>query len=383
MLNAEELTSKAAFRALETYGILAIEVILAILIGFGLATIGLDGAAWILGGMVGGAMVFSLHRAFNQNPIQPNRQARKVGQLLVGLTIGLSLQHNNLHVLSSQLLIFLGLPVFLMLSGAAIGLIYAQIEKTDRLTGLLATTPGNIGVMASIAADYSKNTALVSIVQLMRFTTVILVIPLIANVAIAQTHTDTIAQIIRKIVIVSWQDLRLSVLVIAITLFAVYCGGKLKIPMAAFLCAIAVGLLLDIVPFTIPAFAQLDFQLPFSFNLIGQILLGVTIGEYWGINPKLSIATVIRTFIPVTLTLIAAFLAALLIQHLTGWDWLTCLLVTAPGGSPEMLWIALTLHQDPDIVTTAHVIRLLTINVSLPLFLTFASTINAEADSAN
>ncbi len=381
MFDFEPLKATVALQPLELYGIFAIEVILAALIGLGLTAIGLNGAAWILGGILAGAIVFSSYRALSHNSIQPNRNARKVGQTLIGLTIGLSLQPDNLDVLSAQLLIFLGLPGFLMLSGAAIGFIYSRLEKTDLLTGLLATTPGNIGVMASIAADYSKNTALVSLVQLMRFTTVILVMPIVANVAVTRSTHNAVSALIQKIVTVSWHDLRISGLVLGATLLAVYLGNKLNIPMAAFLCAIAVGLLLDVFPIVFPTLAQIDFQMPIVFSLIGQILLGVTIGEYWGMNPNLSSSTIARSLLPVVLTVITAFLAALLIQHLTRWNWLTCLLVTAPGGSPEMISIALTLHQDTDIVTAAHVIRLLAINLSLPLLLALAPTLDAKKPS--
>lgn len=377
MFNFEQLKGTTTLRRLEIYGILTIEVVLAILIGFGLTAIGLNGAAWILGGIAAGAIVFSSYRQLGDS-LQPNRNARKVGQLLVGLAIGLSLQQNNLDVLSGQLFVFLGLPLFLMLSGGAIGVLYARLEKLDLLTGLLATTPGNIGVMSSIAADYSKNTALVSLIQLLRFTTVIFVVPIIANVAVTRSTHNAIGAIVQKIVTVSWADLRWSCLIVAITALAVYGGNKIKIPMAAFLCAIAVGLLFDVVPLLFPVLAEIDFQLPIVFNLVGQILLGVTIGEYWGINPKLSVSTIIRALLPVVLMLLTGFLAALLIQRLTGWNWLTCLLVAAPGGSPEMIWIALTLHQDTDIVTAAHVIRLLIINLSLPLLLALAPRIAAK-----
>lgn len=377
MFNVDRLKTTGALQLREIYGILTLEVILAVLIGLGLTATGLDGAAWILGGIAAGAIAFSSYRMLGVDSLQPNRNARKAGQLLVGLTIGLSLQHNNLNILPGQFLIFLGLPLFLMLSGAAIGWIYSRLEKIDLLSGLLATTPGNIGVMASIAADYSKNTALVSLVQLMRFTTVIFVIPIIANAAVPRSTHNVLAAVIQKITAVSWFDLCIACLLVAITLAAVYLGNKLKIPMAAFLCAIAVGLLFDAFLLVFPV--SIDFQLPAFFNLIGQVLLGVTIGEYWGLNPKLGFATLIRSLLPVILMVITAFLAALLIQGLTGWDWLTCVLVTAPGGSPEMIWIALTLRQDTDVVTAAHVIRLLTINLSLPLLLALVPAIDTEA----
>lgn len=380
MFNSDQLKATAMVRSFERYLILTIEILLAVLIGFGLLLIGLNGVAWMLGGITAGAIVVASYQALSDASIKPNRNARKAGQLLIGLTIGLSLQQSNLSVLSSHLLIFLSLPVFLMLSGAGVGILYARLEKTDLLTGLLATTPGNIGIMASIAAEYTENTALVSLVQLMRFTTVIVAMPLIANVAFTGVTRYQLSTFLQKIVSVSWSDFYFSCLLLAITGLVVYVGNKLKVPMAAFLCAIAVGLLCDALPLLFPVLAQIDFQLPIAFNLIGQILLGITIGEYWGINPVLKLPVVIRSIIPVVLMGLAAVLAALLIARFTGWDWLTCLLVAAPGGSPEMIWIALTLQQDTEIVTAGHLVRLLTINLSLPLLLAVGSVLKPKND---
>jgi hypothetical protein len=372
VLNLQPITLQAVFRSFSIYGILSLELGLAVLVGLGLMSIGLNGAAWILAGIASGAFVFSSYRLLAYDPIRPNRNVRKVGQLIIGLSIGLSLQQSNLETVSSWWFILLGLPLFLMLAGIAIAFLYAPLEKIDRLTAVLATTPGNIGVMATVAADYSKNSALVTIVQLMRFTTVIFVMPLIANVALAGANHPTIPSFIHQVLTVSWHELKLSILIISAGLLVAYLSGKLRVPMAVFLSAIAVGLGFDLLPLVLTN-SPTDFQLPLFFNLLGQILLGITIGEYWGINPKLKLLTVVRAIVPVVLMLGAGLLAAGLIHQLTEWDWLTCLLVTAPGGSPEMIWIAIALNQDSDIITAGHVIRLLTINLSLPLVISIGS----------
>ena len=71
----------------------------------------------------------------------------------------------------------------------------------------------------------------------------------------------------------------------------------------------------------------------------------------------------------VGMTLIAGAIAAILAMQLTSWDWLTCLLVTAPGGSAEMILVSLALNHNVEIVTTGHLVRLIAINSSLPLWL--------------
>ncbi len=349
------------------YLVVVLELVAAVLMGLGLVSVGMGGAAWILGGIAAGALVVATLQPLIDQPLQPNRNARKIGQMIIGLAIGLSLHPDTLDRLTTQFALFIGLPLFLMAAGVAIGLLYSRLEQLDILSAILATTPGNIGVMVSIAADYSKSTALVSLVQLIRFTSVILIVPLVANVSMAHPIDVALSVLIQRLFAVSWQDLGISCFMITIAAIAVYLGGKARVPMAAFLCAIGVGLLFDLLPLALPTTTLIDFKLPPLFNLVGQMLLGITIGEYWGISPRLNLATVARSVVPVALMFVGSAIAAGLIKLFTAWNWLTCLLIAAPGGSPEMIWIALTLHQDTAIVTTGHIVRLLAINLSLPL----------------
>ncbi|MGG6268290.1 AbrB family transcriptional regulator [Leptolyngbya sp. AN03gr2] len=373
MPNVEQ--SKLQARSL----LVALEISLASLIGFGLLAIGLGSAAWILSGIAAGAIVYFGDRPFDPD-IQPNRNARKAGQLIVGLSIGLSLPIDRLANFASQSLILLGLPIFLMVAGGAIGVLYSRLEKIDLMSGLLATTPGNIGVMSSLAADYGNHIALVSLVQLMRFTTVIFSVPLIANVALPNS-THTVTTFVGQALNVPWQTYAKSSLMITIAVVIVHFATQLNIPLAAFFGAIAVGLGFEFLSILDDLF-HVDY--PIIFNVIGQILLGITIGEYWGINPRLKFVTVLRAIVPVGMMLIAGLIAAAIIHALTHLSWLSCLLMAAPGGSPEMIAIALTLQQDPEIITIAHIIRLLTINLSLPILLGFAAyqTAHQPSDSS-
>ncbi|WP_052128516.1 AbrB family transcriptional regulator [Neosynechococcus sphagnicola] len=137
--------------------VVSLELILSAVIGGGLVTLQIGSGAWILGGIAAGAIVFYLYRGWFNPQAKPHPNARKIGQMLVGLTVGCSLQHSDLTSLSAQFPIFIGLACFLLVSGVMIGSVYSRLAATDVLTGLLATVPGNIGVMASIAADYGKN----------------------------------------------------------------------------------------------------------------------------------------------------------------------------------------------------------------------------------
>jgi uncharacterized protein len=357
--------------------LLVIELGLAALIGMAFLLLGLSGGAWILGGIGAGAIAFWIHkRSYPQT--QANRNARKVGQMLVGLAVGFSLQHNDLLGLSTSMPLFLLLTILLLAGGGAIGYFYAQVEKTDLLTALLATTPGNLGVMGSIAADYQRNAALVSLVQLLRFTVITVLVPLVAHVSHSPNLQETL-----QLLIPSKAELTLGyglwlISILLCTRSAVQLGHRLKVPVAALLCAIAVGAAFNPILHILPLFPAIDFHLPPLLNLLGQLLLGITIGEFWAITPPLNWGTSARAIVPVILTLVAGLATAAIAKLLSPWDWITCLLIAAPGGSPEMIWLALTLDQNVEVVTAAHLLRLIAINLSLPLLVTFTAQVEQK-----
>ncbi|MDX2097126.1 MAG: AbrB family transcriptional regulator [Leptolyngbyaceae cyanobacterium bins.59] len=354
-------------------GLVVGELLLAVICGLGFVALGTGGGAWILGGIAAGTIGFSLYRAWFKVAIDPNRTARKLGQILIGLTVGFSIQHDSLSALSFQVPLLIGVAFFLLFNGSLIGYLYSRLEKTDLLTATLATIPGNVGVMASIAADYGRNTALVSLVQLLRFTSIIIVVPLVANVANPRDVGATIHSLITNLQSFSTTSLLMLSGVVGLAVLAALGGNRLKMPVANFICPIAVGILVSQVA-TFPAFSELaGLSIPLLLKVIGQILLGITIGEYWAMNPHLKQVTAFRAMIPVALTFLGGFTAAQLLHLVTQWDWLTCLLVAAPGGSPEMIWIALALNHNIEIVTASHVIRLLTINLSIPLLISLVT----------
>ena len=354
-------------------GFVALELVFAGLVGLCLVAMGADGSAWILGGIVAGAIAFMGYRAQVDDQAQPNRTARKIGQILVGLNVGFAIAHSHLATLTSSLPILIGLALFLLTGSLIVGFGYARLEKTKLLTGMLATTPGNLGVMASIAADYGSCPSLVSLVQLMRFTVVTSTIPLFARVSDVPAAHVNLPGLLSPLLHMDSTYLIWLMLVLAVGNLAANLGSKLKIPVPALLCPIAIGAVFNSLLSSVPFLPTIDFALPTVVNLIGQILLGITIGEYWGMNPKLDKGSIVRAIVPVSLTCLVGLLCAAIAMFVTSWDWLTCLLVTAPGGSPEMIWIALSLDQNVELVTIGHVIRLIAINLALPFMVSFAS----------
>jgi len=346
--------------------ILCLEVCLAISIGWLISKLNIGGIAWIFGGIISGIIILQSSRIFFDYSPKPNRSIRKIGLPLVGLSIGCSIAGDNLINVFSRLPVFLGLTILLLLSGTLIGYLYSRLTQVNLLTSLFATVPGGVGVMSAIAADYNRDVTIVSLAQIIRVTSVVLIIPLIARVSTGNLITSVKSTSIDYFIPLQLEQLGLLLLALLLTAIAVYGGLKLKIPTAHFFAAILVGIFFN------PALALLTIHIHFIpppiFNLLGQILLGITIGEYWGEKPNLQPKLIGYSFLSMTMNLTAGFIAAFVAMQFTGWDWITCMLVTAPGGAAEIILVSMALHHNVELVTAGHLIRLIAINSSLPLW---------------
>ncbi|MBD2185238.1 AbrB family transcriptional regulator [Aerosakkonema funiforme] len=348
--------------------IICLELIFALPVGLAFARFRIGGVAWIFGGIVAGGLVLTAYSILSKETPQPNQKIRKIGQALVGLVIGFTIAHANTAELYSKLPIFVFVVLFLMTSGSAIGYIYSRISNTNILTAMLATTPGGIGIMSSIAADYEKNAAQVALVQIIRVTTVVFLIPVLARI-FTDNSINTAVSVPN--LAFSFEPLHLSLLAssLALTFLSVRINSILKVPAPFFFGALIVGVTFNYAIGLFPLLANVDFTPPFLIRLIGQIFLGISIGEYWGSKPNLNKKTIAYALIPVIMTICVGFIAAGITKFLTPWDWLTCMLVTAPGGSAEMILVSLALGHHVEIVTAGHLVRLIVIHVSLPLWL--------------
>ncbi|MBW4684069.1 MAG: AbrB family transcriptional regulator [Komarekiella atlantica HA4396-MV6] len=361
--------------------ILFLEMLLALPLSLLLAKFYTGGIVWIFGGIAAGTLVLQGCRLFYQYSPKPNRTARKVGMAFVGLTVGSSI-HGNLTSVASGIPIFIFLTLFLLLCGGCIGYIYSRMSQTNLLTAMLATVPGGVGIMAAIAADYNRNVPLVALVQAIRVTTVVLTIPFIARTSVGNYWNPQTLPVQSALLNLDPSQLELLLLVLLITGLVVYLAILFKIPAGDFFGALLIGIGFNYLLNCLPFVGDIHFSPPPIINLLGQMLLGITIGEYWGDKPTFGKQTLGYALMSVAMTLAAGAIAAILAMQLTSWDWLTCLLVTAPGGSAEMILVSLALNHNVEIVTTGHLVRLIAINSSLPLWLFLFRRFDGQSELA-
>ena len=362
--------------------IVVLELLLAVPLGLAITKLSIGGVAWLFGGIASGALIYKAYQFFYGVAPKPNKKARQIGQTRVGLSIGFAIANSNLTAITSQLHVLILLTLFSLVTGTFIGYFYSQISKVNLFNAMLATAPGGVGIMSSIAADYGRNVSQVALVQSLRVTTVVLTIPFLARLLSGDSAGASVG-ISPSLFHIDIKGLPLLVLALAIALLGVRAATLLKIPAAPFFGALIVGIIFNPMLNTLPFVTDLDFTPPKLMNLIGQVLLGVAVGEHWGNQPYLSKKAVGYALIPVGLIIGAGLIAAAIAHQLTPWDWLTCILVTAPGGAPEMILVSLALDRNVEIVTAGHLVRLMGLNASLPAWIFLIDYLERRLSGAN
>lgn len=341
------------------------ELGVALALGVGLASLGLRGVSWMFAGIVAGVALPWLLHSWQGVAQRPLPQVRALGQMLVGVAVASTVSSTDWGALQRLIPGFLGLTFLTLSQCLGIGLLYARWSGTNRLAAILATMPGIAAVITSLAADYTREVSRVAVVQVLRLTTIILLVPFFARWVAGRPAVTPPSPWMTGLGEAHWASWGLLAGALAVGGLGAWGAQRLRWPAGAFVGALGGTLLWTWgLAWLRPA---VHWVCPPVVQMLGQVLLGTVIGEYWALEPVLEWSVLLQALIPVGLTVTAGLGTAWVAWVLTPWDWLTCWLVTVPGGATEMVLVALALDQDVDLVTAGHLLRLVVLNTAIPL----------------
>lgn len=136
-------------------------------------------------------------------------------------------------------------------------------------------------------------------------------------------------------------------------------GIKLKMPAGAFL-----GPILLVAAYQV-AFGTI-MEKPSWLRLGVQIVVGIVLGA--GITKSIfkNLRTLIKPIIVIcTILMCGGLLLAVLMKSLTGWDFITCVLSTAPGGQAEMALLSDSVGAHTGNVVALQLVRTQLVAVAL------------------
>lgn len=285
-------------------------------------------------------------------------------QVILGLFIGVRFTREAGEEFKNSVGIALLVGIWWITLPLGLGWLVSVFFDLDLPTAILGTVPGGIAEMSILALSLNANAALVALMQFFRVTSVLVGMPLI-SVRINRGFNGGSDIREKKILPVKGGGnrgggIRRTLLALVLAAVGGLTGTLLGFPAGGFVGAMV---------FTGIASASgwVISPLPIFFRNLGQLGLGALIGmnatpEVMGILGDMLLPTLAITLLMLSWGILLAFM----VRRFTGWNLMTCLIATCPGGITTLAPIADELGADPMKVSLLHLVRLFTIFLILP-----------------
>lgn len=283
-------------------------------------------------------------------------RARDLCFVVLGVSLGAGFNAEAGAALLHWPLAFVALVAGLLVTMLASRQILERGFGLDRRSAVLASAPGHLSFVMSLAADTRSDVARIAVIQSIRLLALTLIVPFVA-LAMGFPMAD----------------------------IGIIAGPVMSVPELVVLCALGVVLGLVFARFRVPAALLLGGMavsglghvtglatgsLPKVVITPAYVVLGTLIGTRFS---GISLAQLRDSFLAGTLiTVMAAAVAVLTavpVALALGMPAAHVLTAFAPGGLETMIALGTTLHADPGFVVACHIMRLMALLVLIPLLL--------------
>ena len=308
--------------------------------------------AWFLGPMI----VTSIAALSGLKVIMP-KIALSFILIILGLHIGNYIDKNLFNQMINWIWTSVIMLVYIIFCILIVAKYLQKFSGYSKKASIFSAAPGALGPLMILAENEKTDLSQVATSHLIRLIIIITVIPFII---ISNTNSEILT--LDQFNYLEQNHFDLVLLLIA-SFFFIFIFDKIKIPAALLSGTLfASGLLqiTDIATYKLPN-ETINFCLLILGSSIGCRFAEKTIKEI----ANNSIHSAVATTILVILGLVAAYVATFFVDT----NILTLILSFCPGGIYEVAVVAIAFDLDPDFVAFHHIIRLLFILFTVPLFL--------------
>ena len=307
--------------------------------------------AWFLGPMI----VTSLLSLFGLKLVMP-RLVLSIVLILLGLYIGNYIDKNLFYQMHQWVWTSLIMMGYIILSVILVSKYLQKFSDYEKKTSIFSAAPGALGPLLILAEDKKSDLSQVATSHLIRLIIIITVFPFIVDNFYEQNKLQNVQLILE-------QDLIDLFILLILSFVIIYIFDKIGIPAALLAGTLAASGFLQITEIASYKLSPkiIDFCLLILGSSVGCRFADKTFGEIG----KNALHSFVATFLLVTLGLLSAYIASLVIDK----NFFTLLLSYCPGGIYEVAVIAIFFDLDPEFVSFHHIIRLLMILFIVPLIL--------------
>ncbi len=302
-----------------------------------------------------------------------NRYWFQFGQFLLGIELGRNVNSSVMNIFQENWITVIIVILTSIFFSFGTGLLLYRYSRADKLTGLLATSPGGVATMPAIAEEVGANIGVVTAVQAMRVFLVVTIIPVVLFFIVNNNGTKEFVNtpIVENYIGVAGNPFIWTIPIMFAALIGTFIGKRIKIP-APWLIGSLLGVIIFESLFSNIVDKTLTFFWPHSLVVIGQILIGTSIGSrfqksmFIGLKRVLAVST-----IGTLLLIVAMFFCAYIVSVITGISLVTSVLAFAPAGVVEMSTAAVSLHADSTFVVAVQTLRIIMVLLLMPPFIKF------------
>jgi membrane AbrB-like protein len=307
----------------------------------------------VLFASLGGGMA---HALTSPTPLALPAWSFRLGQALIGVTIGALVSVSALADMGPALLPILAVTAATVLLSVAAGQVLAVRRDVSQVTGAFAMIAGGASGVVAIARDLGADDRVVTVVQYLRVFVVLVSMPLVTAVVFHPDHgLGTFTADGEGLL----PDLAYTVAALALGL------------VVARLVPVSTAILLGplVVAAALTASGRLGTPMvPIALQWLAYALIGVQVGLRF---TRASLASIARMLPAVLLIIVAMVAATALLGALLAWltpvDGLTAYLATTPGGLFAVLATAADSGSDVTYVMAVQLFRLLVILAFTPV----------------
>ncbi|MDQ2086744.1 AbrB family transcriptional regulator [Herbivorax sp. ANBcel31] len=326
------------------------------------------------GYLMGSLLSVAILNSFFYDSAMPSITTLAV-QISAGGVLGANINKNDITELKSIIFPSLMLIACMIILNMLIGFAIFSFSSLDLATSLLASAPGGVTEMSLIAVNLGGNAALVAVIQLIRFISVMSISPFVLGKICNKklSSNDFIKDDKKCEGLVEDKENEYSKkerIAITLTVSIVFglIGSILPIPAGALTFSMLAVALINIVKKMGRVFKHQ--------RLICQILAGTLIGSsfsFSGFLLKKDFLIAILVLI-VGVTVINIFIG-ILINKVSKIDFPTALFASAPGGMSDMALISKEFGADQTKVVIMQLVRLISVIVLFPSIIKFVYTL--------
>ena len=308
--------------------------------------------AWMLGPMI----VTSIAALAGLKVVMPKIALSSI-LIILGLHIGNYIDQNLFNQMINWFWTSVIMLIYIIICILIVSKYLQKYAGYGEKASIFSSAPGALGPLMILAENEKTDLSQVATSHLIRLIIIITVIPFIIV-----NNTGSEVLLLDNFDYMGQNHLKLILLIIA-SLFFIFIFDKIRVPAALLSGTLfASGLLqiTDIASYKLPD-ASINFCL---------LILGASVGCRFAEKTVKEIAnnslhSIVATTILVALGLFAAYVATFFVDT----NILTLILSFSPGGIYEVAVIAIAFDLDPDFVAFHHIIRLLFILFTVPIFL--------------